>query len=344
MNKITHRPRHRKMSVVHRVEKQRVVNRFNKAFFGLAVFVMVGLLLWHLTSLGKMLLVLRSGNSVINNGRTNLVVDYGDGVALVSIDNLANVADVFLMPGNLYVSDAATGTKYRFSAIYDVGKLENPENASKDFIATAQNVFGVPIDGFVKLNAPQTFSADNVQALRVRLFGYGTLFSEILTGGINRQVATNLSVADFAKLWIIGHGIRFDKVTVHDFARQNSLIAYTLPDDSKVLAASDPQVDRTLEGIVTDPIIVKENDTVEIVNASGVDGLGNNYARLLTNIGVHVIRVRTAENTSPTSQILLQKQSADELVKRLLKLRNFTIMSQNNSGGLGNVTVIIGEQ
>lgn len=58
-----------------------------------------------------------------------------------------------------------------------------------------------------------------------------------------------------------------------------------------------------------DVTIYKEGESVAIINGTGIAGLGNKIARLLTNVGANVISVTTADTPSEASSVAYTGQS-----------------------------------
>jgi hypothetical protein len=90
----------------------------------------------------------------------------------------------------------------------------------------------------------------------------------------------------------------------------------------------------------TDPEIYRENQSVQIINASSISGAGGRLANLITNIGGSPILVTTANNAQKVSKIIYYKTKS-YTVKRLSTYLGFPL-EESDKKGISDVTIIIG--
>lgn len=100
-------------------------------------------------------------------------------------------------------------------------------------------------------------------------------------------------------------------------------------------------IDKELFQYFTDNSMVKEGLTIEIVNGTGVFGLGNRLARVVTNMGGDVVSVSTSDSLINQSEISYFGDKS-YTVKRLTKLLGYreTKMTQKE---ISDVKIVIGK-
>lgn len=99
--------------------------------------------------------------------------------------------------------------------------------------------------------------------------------------------------------------------------------------------------DLSFERRFYDPEIVREKASVAIVNAAGVSGIGSRLEQVLSNLGVSVISVTTAQNSTKRSEIQFIDQSLYTL-KKLHSLLDFPMMETQDLSA-SDILIIIGE-
>lgn len=90
----------------------------------------------------------------------------------------------------------------------------------------------------------------------------------------------------------------------------------------------------------TDPAIYGENQTIQIINASNISGVGGGLASLITNLGGNPILVTTAGSAQNTSKIIYY-QTETYTVKRLSSYLGFSV-EESDKKEISNVIIIIG--
>jgi len=141
----------------------------------------------------------------------------------------------------------------------------------------------------------------------------------------NKDVKTNLTVVDIARLYIFSKTVGQGDVSVQSI----SLLG-------------DSSADKIIFSLFSDPAIIFENLRVEIVNATGVYGKGNKVARLLSNIGANIVFVSTADKNAKQS-LIYYTNSKTYTVERLERLLGFKSV-KNNQKSISDILVLIGEE
>ncbi|MEX2007674.1 MAG: LytR C-terminal domain-containing protein [Candidatus Levyibacteriota bacterium] len=157
-------------------------------------------------------------------------------------------------------------------------------------------------------------------ALSVEPSDTSSFFHAILR---NEEVKTNLTAVDKFRLYLLSKSIAGEDVTVED------------------VSVSGEAADKIISSLFSDSGITSEGLRVEVVNATGVYGIGNKVARIISNIGTDVVFVSTADNTEEECVIYYQDDKT-YTVKRLARTLGFRTV-KNAKRTISDITVVIGE-
>lgn len=148
------------------------------------------------------------------------------------------------------------------------------------------------------------------------------LIHRVLAG---KNIMSNLNPFDRIKLLAFSQTVADDDMTTKQIS----------------LPVNAVTIDNTITTLATDQTLYKEGMTIAIVNGSGVSGLGNTLAKLLTHIGGNVISVTTADaDVSQTALVYTGKKSYT--VKRLEEI--FGIVGKSTEkAGIADMTITIGK-
>lgn len=140
-------------------------------------------------------------------------------------------------------------------------------------------------------------------------------------------------------------GNRVEGLTFLDLLRL-SLFARTIPSDSVYVRnidslLSDSQIKTIFSLTFQDPTIYEENQTIEIINASSINGEGGKLAAFVANIGGNPILVTGSTTDEEKSKIIYYK-SESYTVKRLSEYFNLPL-EKSEKRGLADVIIIIGK-
>ncbi|OGH41515.1 MAG: hypothetical protein A3H79_00025 [Candidatus Levybacteria bacterium RIFCSPLOWO2_02_FULL_36_8b] len=173
----------------------------------------------------------------------------------------------------------------------------------------------IPIDGFILVSNQngQKYAKQEVDSeIQSILLSY-------------RDIKTDLTIIDVFRIWLFSKTLSSNSVSVKDIADfPNAVIE-----------------DKILSTLFNDYTFSQEKNSIEIINAADISGLGNRVARALTNMGGNVISVSTSDKTSQTSQILYfgDKTYTVEKLGKVLGLATF----QTEKQGISDVTIILGK-
>jgi len=164
----------------------------------------------------------------------------------------------------------------------------------------------IPIDGKISVNDPKK----PIPSILAK-----TLFSK------NKK---SLTVADIIRLWLFSKSIKTE-----DY--QN--ITFQMPiDDNSV---------KEIAKIFTDRTLYQEAKTITVVNATGENGIGGRFAKLLTNIGGNVIVISTGD-ISQKSKIQFVGEKSYSL-SRISQILEISPKPDTSKSAISDITVIIGE-
>lgn len=140
---------------------------------------------------------------------------------------------------------------------------------------------------------------------------------------LDDRLKTNLTINELFSLGSKVKGIppeRFELIETLTYTTESGLI------DSQTLA-------NEIGVKLNDRAVVEANLAVEIVNQSGVDGLGQVFKGIVSNLGANVVSVDSAEVANEKSQVLVAGQS-NYLTQRLARLLQAEIKEEQEIGSV----------
>lgn len=159
-------------------------------------------------------------------------------------------------------------------------------------VNNVQQLLEIPVEGHIVFNG--NLSNESVQnQLRTFVFHYAALH-------------TDLTFLDLVRLWY--SMLSIDQSTI----LQKSI---SLPQSTDV-------IDAISSSFLKDPQIFNESKDVQIINASGISGLGNRLARMIANTGANVVSVKTADSVQ-TKSVIEYKRSLSYTVSRFQKTLSY---------------------
>ncbi|MBI2613307.1 MAG: LytR C-terminal domain-containing protein [Candidatus Levybacteria bacterium] len=175
----------------------------------------------------------------------------------------------------------------------------------------AGRLLEIPIDGFIESSSLDLSQKPD-----------SLFLASILNAG---TLQTNLTIIDLLKFLLLSKSIPGSAITTKDIA----------PDLNPL------ESDKIVGQLVSDELIEKDNQTIQVINGTQVGGLGNRLARLLTNIGGDVIIVAT-ENNQRKQSIILYIDKKTYTVERLQKILGYPAVKEEKNA-ISDITIIIGE-
>jgi hypothetical protein len=173
------------------------------------------------------------------------------------------------------------------------------------------NTIAVPIDGTIKVKGDL-----NISDLLTILFK-----SEFPMG----NKVGNLTFLDLFRLALFSRTVSSNTTYLREFssnfsnAQKNTIISLTF----------------------TDPSVYEENQSIEIINATTVNGLGAKFALFITNIGGNPILISNSDNQESKSKIIYFGEES-YTVKRLSAYFNIP-KEKASQRGIADVIIVLGK-
>ena len=168
----------------------------------------------------------------------------------------------------------------------------------------------IPIDGFITSNSLDLNQKPDSLFLK-SIFNAKTL-------------QTNLTIIDLLKLLMFSKSIAPGLVNTKNISTD--------------LTSSES--DKIVGQLVTDELIERDNQTIQIINGTAIGGFGNRLARLVTNMGGDVIIVATSDSPKKESTISYIDQKT-YTVERLEKVLGYPAIKAGTDA-ISDITIVIG--
>lgn len=257
----------------------------------------------------------------------------GEKTYLLSLDPVDSEIILVEIPSETIVEVAFGHGFYPIDSIFELSRLEKREG---ELLAeTLENNFAVPVEGwFYSLHEINSSSVKEPKSLLTRL-----IFSRIKPGA-----KTNLAFWDLSRLWLVSNNVSVFRANFFNLSNLNLLVEVELPDKTKALKIDEDRLDAFTQQHFQEKKLGGENLVVEVINSTGLPGLAEKGARLLTNIGVEVVGVGNQEEG--VSRCLLIGESSvkkNYLTKRMMEI--FACDWQTSEErGKGDLTLVLGEE
>ena len=139
-----------------------------------------------------------------------------------------------------------------------------------------------------------------------------------------KKLKTNLTIIDLLRINLFVRSIP-----------QNSVNIMVVKDIDKLT------LDKVISRLITDTLIEKDNQTIQIINGTSISGFGNRLAGLITNMGGNVIIVAT-ENSPVKKSFISYIDKKSYTVERLRKVLGYDVI-RGTDRGMADITITIGE-
>jgi hypothetical protein len=135
---------------------------------------------------------------------------------------------------------------------------------------------------------------------------------------------SNLTIFDKMRLLLLSKNVTSNNNTI----------------DQISLTKQTPETNTIITNALTDQDLSSENISIQVVNATGVSGLGQRLERVLTNLGANVVDVSTAENTQNVSNVAYFGNESYTLsrVERLMNIKATKLTRQQ----IADIIITIG--
>ena len=227
------------------------------------------------------------------------------------------------IPADSYVRLTQGKGEYRIGVLWRLGTLD--KKGGEVLQDTTQNFLGAPIDSWVGFTtASPALDGTGVDVLKH--MEKAILQKTPITG----SAITNLSWLDKLLVWWTFRSIEGSSIVVSDLEEEQVLTPIELADGSRALSANADLVDKVSHQLFWEDVLRKEKIVLEVYNASDIAGRASHAARVLNNIGVHVIGV---SNSAPRKGCVLQINYTDRnrgSVDRVASIFGCTVSNQED--------------
>ena len=245
------------------------------------------------------------------NGNFNFnVVILAKGASLLSFNPKEHKVTIVDIPPNLYLEASHGFGKWQISSIYGLGQSQNNLGGGKLLKDTTENLFGLPIDGFLKLS--DQYSKKDAIAIVLEIKKNPFSIISVLP-----SLKTNLTPYELIRLDLGLFKVRFDKIkqinleNAGDFLQKDKL-----PDGTEILTADTVRLDSLLSGLI-DSAILSEHKKIAIFNATSHPGLAQKAARMIANIGGDVIITSNGQNQLKKSKVVGEQSNTLDRLRQI---------------------------
>lgn len=218
----------------------------------------------------------------------NLVVR-GKATSVLVLDPKEKKVSFIKIPDDTYLEVPGGFGSWKLGAIFDLGEKESPPQGAKFLKKSLGSVFGLPIDGYLRLDV-RVEDWQFLQSIRGNPLKFALSF---------RQIKTDLTPIELLRLIFSLSSIRFDKWQSFNLLDLELLEQTRLPNGDLAYLADPLKLDSFVANTLYDSQIRKEGVTVAVFNGTQSPGLAGKASRLITNLGGNVI---TSANTDKISQ------------------------------------------
>ncbi len=177
--------------------------------------------------------------------------------------------------------------------------------------ASIIKTLGLAIDGYILIDQESNWQDKaSLEKIANDIYTPGFFFGVFgVKSYLDLHLKTSLSVWELNTLVNKIKNLRPDRFSIINLAESSDEQGYLEP---RLLGGK-------LGLLLNDSLIAKEELTVSVVNASGVEGVGNVFKDILTNLGINVVDVVSAESQEHSEIVNKKKTVLDERLDNLFK-------------------------
>lgn len=269
------------------------------------------------------------------NGDFNLnIIILAKGISLLTFSPQDQKLTLIDAPNNLYLEAAHGFGKWQISSIYDLGESQNV-GGGKLLKDSLENLFGLPIDGFLQLSGQYSQKKPDMIVSEIRKDPFSII-------SILPYLKTDLTPFELIRLKMGLSGVRFDKIKYINLESTDSLQGEKLADGTFVYNIDTVRLDAMLSGL-KDAALQSENKTIAIFNSTNHPGLAQKAARLITNIGGNVIITQNGQNKLKSSLVAGEKSKTLERIKQIFEAGDIIDHSNEIVSSRAEINLFLGE-
>lgn len=180
---------------------------------------------------------------------------------------------------------------------------------SKDLTKILQ----VPIDGVI-YNSAKSIDKNNL---------FSSLFKSFIPFGEKKEKMTSI---DSFRLFLFSRGVSSNSTYTRELTK----------------GLNENQKSTIVSLSFTDPKIYEESLSIEIINATGIFGLGGRLATFISNVGGNVVLITSDDNLDNRSKIVYSGEET-YTIKKLSSILGFPL-EKAGKRGIADVIIIIGKE
>ncbi len=235
------------------------------------------------------------------------IVIAGNPFRIVSFSGGLDHATILTVPPDTTVPAVMGYGQYRLEAIEELDRID--QRGGTLIMQSTANAFGVPVLWYA---ASETTEDEPLEALR-SVFSWGSVPARIMG-----RIRTTVPLVRWISMVSAVQSMSADAVETSDASR--ALTETELPDGSRIRKLDENRFDYATNQAFIDTEIRTEGMSVAVYNTTGVPGVGERAARIMSRIGLQPVyvgnspekakrcRVRaTAANLKSNSAIFLRE-------------------------------------
>lgn len=275
-----------------------------------------------------------NNNDLSFDKRTNLLLltvrdQQLQELALASVETGKKKIFVLKLPPENTVFSSSGLRKIQDLVIYESGSVKSIDQLS----AAAMELFGYIPDGYLLVtDASNWIEEGTLNSLVVETsFSPGKVLSARETKNfLDKHLVTNLTINQLYELSSVARAIPPERFTIVDLA-----------DYSNAGFVDQIALWNEVGVQLNDRTVVDGNYSVNITNASGVEGMGLVLKNIASNLGANVVQVNSAEVVLEESEVRT-KQKNNYLTQRLINLLDAEFKEEQS--GSVDLEIIIGSE
>lgn len=280
------------------------------------------------------------------NRRFTVIFDTSP-LMLVSVEPGAHTASFVIIPKDTFLIVPYNYGAYKVGSVYALGELDAQKGGGPLIMDTIRDVFGLPVDGYIKPNKEKDFGnlLDDFRSFKKSYFSIGNILG-ILHEAMNGKVSSNLSQPEILRFFWAVHALRTDQVHPIHLENLNILKETELADRSKVFVIDSGKFDKTIEGEFNENKIREENITLSVANATGKEGIASIVARIIMNMGGRVVVVGNEEKSKERCVIYVGNKNLENsyTIKRLSEYFRCSVSTRPTTNSQSDVSILLGEK
>jgi len=248
----------------------------------------------------------------------------GNPITVVYIDRTTNRTSLISMPPSTYIDACSSYGTYPVSSLWRLGEIE--KKGGSILASSIGNALGIPIKFYI---GPRTFpdTPQDPQQHLSQMFSFLTI-PEFLVG----NVKTNMSLATYVEaLRSVRNAL--PKTTILDLSRTYALSKRDIDDGSVVSAVNPDGADLVFRQTHELTALRDENIRVMIVNTTGVVGLGQKIARILSHVGMTIVGTESEDRKFDECEVTASPSVVSSLtVKTIVSYFSCGIRTSSDTG------------